>query len=261
MNVSTLLKAGEKYVIDNSPRILSALGVTGTLTTAYLAAKASFKVADVLREAEQDRIRLYEVTPPPLDTWDKTKVAWKYYIPAVASGAATISCIVAANSIGASRYAALAAAYKLSEKSTQEYKNKILEKFGIKKEEEVRAEVAQDRIDRHPPSSQIVIMGDGDVTCYDTYSGRYFKSDMQSLKKAVNDINYDVIQNGSAYLSDFYEKIDLPTTAPSEEVGWDHENKFSINYGSILDDKGEPVLVIEYHVYPMRNSGYPGFGH
>lgn len=258
MNVSTLLKVSEKYVIDNSPRILSALGVTGTLTTAYLAAKASFKVSDLLREAEQDRIKLYEVPPPPLDNWDKTKVAWKYYIPAVASGAATISCIVAANSIGASRYAALAAAYKLSEKSAQEYKAKILEKFGVKKAEEVQAEVAQDRIDRHPPSAQVIMLGSGDVMCYDKPSARYFKSDMQTLKKAMNDVNYRVIQDGSATQADFFERIDLPTTLPSEEVGWDHENKFNIEWSTIIGENDEPVLVVDYQVYPMRNLGYPG---
>jgi len=259
VTVSTLLKASEKYIIDNSPRILSALGVTGTLTTAYLAAKASFKVSDLLREAEQDRIKMYEVPPPPLDKWDMTKVAWKYYIPAVASGAATISCIIAANSIGASRYAALAAAYKLSEKSSQEYRDKVLEKFGLKKVEEVRTEVAQDRIDQKSPSSQIIVLGEGDVTCYDSFSGRYFKSDHESLKKAMNDINYRVIQDGSALLADFYEKIDLSVTSPSEEVGWDHENQFNIEFSSILDD-GKPILVINYQVCPMRNQGYPGYG-
>lgn len=259
MNVSTLLKAGEKYVIDNSPRILSALGVTGTLTTAYLAAKASFKVGDLLREAEAERVRLYEVPPPPMDKWDKTKIGWKYYIPAVASGAATVACIVAANSIGASRYAALAAAYKLSEKSSQEYKAKILEKLGVKKEQEIRDETAQDALDRHPMGSQVIITGDSDVICFDKYSGRYFKSDMQTLKKAMNDINYRVVQDGSATLAEFFEMIDLPTTLPSEEVGWDHENKFDMKFSSLINEEDEPTIVIDYDVVPMRNVGYPGF--
>jgi hypothetical protein len=259
VNVSTLFKAGEKYMIDNSPRILSALGVTGTLTTAYLTAKASFKVGDLLREAEKDRVQLYELPPPPMDKWDKTKLAWKYYIPAVASGAATVACIVAANSIGASRYAALAAAYKLSEKSSQEYKDKVLEKLGIKKEQEIRDETAQDAIKRHPMGSQVIVTGNGDVPCYDKYSARYFKCDMQTLKKAMNDINYRVIQDGSATLAEFYEMIDLPTTLPSEEVGWDHENQFKIHFSSLINEEDDPTIVIDYEVAPMRNQGYPGF--
>jgi hypothetical protein len=259
VNVSSLVKASEKYVIDNSPRILSALGVTGTITTAYLAAKASFKASRIIHEAEDYRINFHEKPLPSLDNWDKTKLTWKYYIPAVTSGAATVACIVAANSIGASRYAALAAAYKLSNKSFDEYKSKVLEKMGVKEEQKVRDDIAQENVDRKPPGSQVIVMGDGDVLFYDKYSARYFRSDMHTVKKAMNDINYRVIQDGAATLADFYERIDLPTTLPSEEVGWDHENKFNLEISSTIGDRDEPCIVIDYQVYPMRNSGYPGF--
>jgi len=260
VSINELFKAGEKYVIDNSPRILSALGVTGTLTTAYLAAKGGMKAAGVIREKHLER-ELYEksVEPNSLDNWDKAKLTWKFYIPAVASGAATISCIIAANSIGASRYAALAAAYKLSGKSFDEYKEKVKQTLGEKKEQGVRDDIAQETVDRNPVGSQVIMIGEGDVLFFDRPSARYFKSDMHTVKKAMNDINYRVIQDGSALQSDFFERIDLPATAPSEEVGWDHENKFNLEISSTIGDRDEPCIVIDYQTYPMRNTGYPGF--
>ena len=43
-------KAAKEAITHNSPEILLALGVTGSLTTAFLAGQATFKVAKALRE-------------------------------------------------------------------------------------------------------------------------------------------------------------------------------------------------------------------
>ena len=48
MKFDALAKTAEKFVIDNSPAILSGLAVAGVVSTAYLAAKASFKAALVI---------------------------------------------------------------------------------------------------------------------------------------------------------------------------------------------------------------------
>ena len=47
-NLHGVLKQAEKFASDNSPAILTALGLTGVLTTAYLSGKASFNAYDIL---------------------------------------------------------------------------------------------------------------------------------------------------------------------------------------------------------------------
>ncbi len=55
MTFHEFAKRTEKLVADNSPAILTAWGVTGTLTTAYLTGKASFRAADLLAKDERRR--------------------------------------------------------------------------------------------------------------------------------------------------------------------------------------------------------------
>ena len=50
-----IIKKSQKYVLDNSPAILTAFGVVGTVSTAYLAGRASFRAADIIA-LEEERI-------------------------------------------------------------------------------------------------------------------------------------------------------------------------------------------------------------
>ena len=254
MTLSDFAKRAEKLIVDNSPSILTAIGVTGTVTTAYLTGKASFKAGEVLnahplvgtKEASSDgHIYVYKK--------DVVKVVWKLYLPAAASGVLTIACIVFANRIGARRAAAVAAAYSLSEKAFSEYKDKVVEKVTPKKEKEIRDDLAQDRVNRNPLSkNQVIITGNGDVMCYDQPTGRYFKSNVESLRRAENDINQQVIGNMYAPLSDFYNLLKLTSTPYSEEVGWTTEKLLEIEFSTTLSDDNQPCICINYNVIPIR---------
>jgi hypothetical protein len=48
VTLHSMLKLTEKYIIDNSPTLLSGIAVTGTLMTGYLTGKATFKAADLI---------------------------------------------------------------------------------------------------------------------------------------------------------------------------------------------------------------------
>src|SRR5690349_16488674 len=156
MNLPLIFKRAEKLAIDNSPALLTAIGVAGTLSTAYLVGKASFKAAALI-EQEQARLNLFEKSHP-LENKEKLQLVWKEYAPAIATGALTISCIIGANRIGSKRAAAMAAAYSLSEKAYAEYRDKVVEKIGEKKEQAARDELAQDRVNANPVSTNNVII-------------------------------------------------------------------------------------------------------
>lgn len=256
MNLTEVMKRVEKLTIDNSPAILTAFGVTGTLATAYLTGKATFKAANLIEE-EKYRQDIAE-KGHPLSNRDKLELVWKTYLPPALAGSLTVGAIICANRIGSKRAAAMAAAYTISEKAFSEYKEKVVEKLGEKKERAYRDEVAQDRVDRNPIGrNEVFVTGGGEVLCYDTYTGRYFYSAMETLKKAENDVNFQVLNQDYATLNDFYANIGLAMTKVGEEIGWTVDQILQIEYSTTISEDNKPCMVIDYTVTPVRHNLRP----
>lgn len=256
MGLTELFKKTQYLAMENSPAILTAAGVTGTVTTAYLTGRASFKAADLLEDFYEEQRLLEDEPLIPLDFPFKTKaeLVWKLYIPAVGVGATTITCITFANRLTTKRAAALAAAYSISERAFTEYKEKVVEKIGENKERAVRDEIAQDRIDRHPASKEVVIIGNGEVLCYDSITGRYFQSSVNAIEKAQNELNADLVTNMYASLSEFYDYLGLPATTYSEEVGWNINNYLIVSFSTCMSDDQRPCISMDFANHPI-----PGF--
>ena len=254
MALSEIVKRVGKLASDNSPAILTAIGVTGTLTTVVLAVKAGMKAEQILQAEMDDRVhkagsitRVEDFTPQ-----EKVELTWTCYIPAAGSAVATIVCIILANRIGNRRAAALAAAYAISEKAFVEYKDKVVEKLGEKKEQQVRDEIAQDRITK-TPLGETVIIGTGSVLCFESFTGRYFLSDMETIKKAQNDTNYQILNDYYASLTEFYNRVGLPRTAVSDEFGWNSDKMLELEFSTALAEDGRPCLSINFAVTPIRD--------
>lgn len=253
MNFGAIVARARKVTADNAPTILTSLGVTGLVTTAVLTGQASFKAAEVLVQRHHE---LVDNEFEPLPAIEKTKIVfplvWQYFIPAVGTGAVAITCIIAANHIQTRRAAALASAYTLSQEFFKEYKGKVLEKLGDKKEQEVRDEIAQERVDKNPPSAQIVVVS-GLVLCLDRHTGRYFQSDMETIRRAENDLNQQIINQFYASLSDFYYLLGLEETGDSDELGWNCDELLKIDFSTVLGPNNQPCLVIDYNAKPIRD--------
>jgi hypothetical protein len=262
MEISSIASRFGKFFSDNSPTILTAAAVTGTITTAILAGRASFKAVELIREdAEQFDLeeRISEM-PRYINKTDELRdqflLTWRLYIPAVATGAATIACMVAANQIGTRRAAAMAAAYSLADKAFDEYREKVVEKLGEKKEQAARTEIAQQRVTQQPPAGHLedaVLIGDTmSVLCCDLFTGRYFLSDMETMRRAMNDINYQVNNDYYASLTDFYNLIGLDPTSMSDDFGWNADKLLDLDFNTVLTPSGKPCLTINFRVVPTR---------
>lgn len=234
-----------KLTADNSPMLLTGFAVAGTITTAVLTGKAAVKAHGILRE-EEERWKTTDLEPKY-----KVQVTWKLFLPPVASGAITIACIIAANQIGARRAAAIAAAYSLSERAYSEYREKVVEKVGQRKEQTYRDEIVQDRVNETPPSREIIIAG-GEVLCYDKFTGRYFTSSVEELKSAQNAINHQINNDYYASLTDFYNRVGLRPTGISDEMGWNSDKLLELSFSSVLADDGRPCLAVDFAVTPIR---------
>lgn len=238
MHISRLLKKAELVLQDNSPSILTALGISGVLTTAYLSFSAGVKV-------ERERPCSNNFTKKE---WLEKN--WRKLVPVGVSSVLTAGCILGASKASSRRTAAITAAYSISEKAFAEYKDAIVEELGERKEKAVRDKIAQNHVDQAPPSSQVIIGGSGPVICREEFTGRYFNSDIETLRKAVNEINAQLNRDDWAYLSDFYDRIGLASTSHSYYIGWKSGKLLELEVLPALTENGVPCIVFDYKYPP-----------
>lgn len=249
MTAKTILKAAEKFLVDNSPGILTGLGVAGTVTTAVLTGKAAYSSA-LLIEAEEARSGIAGDTGERLK--QRTKLVWKEFIPPVTVGVVTVVAIIGANQIGSRRAAAFAAAFKLSEQLSEDYKKKVVETLGLQKEEKMRSELAAEKMRQNPPPPGMIIVAGSDVLMYDELSGRYFKGQVENVKKAVNEINHQVLNYYCASLTEFYEKLGLTATSFSDSTGWNTDELLDVQFSPTMTEDQQPAIMIGYNHEPIK---------
>ena len=250
LNVSKLCKDAKVMVSKRSPEILTGLGIAGMISTTVLAVQATPKALDLIARAEDKKFDNGHGNK--LTVSEKMKVAWKPYIPAAITGIASISCIIGASSVHAKRNAAIAAAYNLSQTALTEYKEKVVETIGEKKEQAIKDKIAKDKIEKDPVSkSEVIVTGKGNTLCYDAFNSRYFYSDIDQIKRAINELNRIMLNQMYVSLNDFYDELNLKHSGNGDELGWKLDDGFiEVDFSSQLSDDGRPCLVIEYMVAP-----------
>nr|DAJ79346.1 MAG TPA: hypothetical protein [Caudoviricetes sp.] len=263
-NFKRIVINAKNSVTKRSPEILIGIGITGMISATVMAVKATPK-ALILIEEEKDRqnaelcdeaiSKEYDACAQiqSLSVEDTVKTVWKCYVPAVLTAGMSIACIVGANSVHRKRHAALTAAYTLSETSLREYQKKVIETIGEKKEEVVRDAVAKERIEKNPieETNEVFVTSKGDVLCLDIVSGRYFKSDIDRLKKIENELNRRMRDEMYIALNDLYYEIGLPGIKVGDDLGWNIDTGYiEFQFSSQLATDGTPCLVIDYAYGP-----------
>lgn len=245
LNLSTAATATKAFLVKRSPEILTALGITGMIGTTVMAVKVTPKASRLLEDLQAQK-------KEPLTKTEVVKSCWKYYIPAVATGAASITCLIGANSISVRRTAALAAAYQISETALTEYRNKVIETIGEKKEKVVREQIDKDHIEKNPVSqNEVIVTKTGNTLCYDSLSGRYFQSDIEKIKRAVNELNRRMTYDVYVSLNEFYDELDLDHTMLGDDLGWQLDGGLiEVYFTSQIADDGRPCIVMNFRDAP-----------
>lgn len=270
-DVSKFFKMAQKTIAKYSPEILTGIGIAGMITTTVLAVKATPKALEKIKEK---KVKVYDELDPSevpaqgipedvkLKPMEVVKVTWKYYIPAVITGTASIACIIGASKVNYARNAALATAYNLSQTALAEYKEKVVETIGEKKEQTIREKIAQDKVDKveQVPNNEIVMIGNGDVLFLEPVSMRCFMSNEEEVRRIINNLNYRMISGYEEYisLSEFYDEIGLARTSTSDDVGWNigRDGQISINFVAAKNNEGKPCLMLDYMVSPRYDYRY-----
>lgn len=256
-------------VVKRSPGILIGLSIVGMATTTVLAVKATPKALELI-EAEKRRInhenleeakkkgdeKLKKVEK--LEPIDTIRVTWKCYIPAAITFGVSVTCLIGASTVYVRRNAALAAAYSLTETTLRDYRQKVIDTVGEKKEEIIRDEVAKEQLNRDPvQTKEVIFTKNGETLCYDTISGRYFRSDIEKIRRSVNDLNRVMRDEMFIPLNDLYYEIHLPPIKIGDDLGWNIDDGYiDIHFSSQLAEDGTPCLVLDYNYgprYDFRN--------
>jgi hypothetical protein len=243
MNLSGIAGVIGKTLKQHSPVILSTMAGLGVVTTAYLTGRASYEAALVIREVE----RKTRTNPDPKERLkERTKLVWKLYIPSGISAISTIACIAGANRAGLGKTLAAQTALAVTERAYSEYRDKVVEELGPRKDQAIHDKVVGDRVKKDPPS-QSIISGPGNVLCCELFTGRYFTSDMETMRKAQNELNAKLLKHDYANLDDFYYIIGLQPTSTSNNIGWKSSKLMELEMTAALTEDGRPCLCFEYN--------------
>ena len=237
------------FVNKNATQILAGVGIGCGIASVGFAIKGTIKAVDIVKNLEKEK----EGT---LTKKEIVKATWKEYVPVVGLGALGIGCVVGSVNVSMKRLATMTAAYAMSEKSFKEYKDKAIDLIGEKKEEEIRGAIAQDYISENPPSNAIASQGTGGGTlCLDSFSGQYFWSDADIIRRTANELNNELLHDFQICLNDYYVRLGLNEVKDGNDLGWNIVNGdlIGIEFTTELGPGNQPVLVVDFTTNPFPN--------
>lgn len=246
LNLQQFMVGTRKAIVKHSPEILMGLGIAGWAVGTVLAVKATPKAVRCIEDATDEK----EDDLTPLEI---VKATWKLYIPAAVTCAAATGCLIGSCSTSVRRHAALATAYKLSETALDEYREQVVETYGEKKEKNIQDKVNLKQIEKTPVEPHDIInTGHGNTLCLDPLSQRYFRSDLEIIRRAENRINKEMLHGmfGTANINDFYDEIGLDRTDVGDMMGWNTEHLMNLHITPGMTPWEEPCAVIGHYNRP-----------
>jgi hypothetical protein len=230
-------------VSKHSPVIFMVTAIGGVIGTAFEAISATPKVIDLLKEVEQEK-------GEELTTKEIISISWKEYIPTMVYASLTISSIVAGTSIALRRNAALISLVALTEKGIKQYKESVEKHLDRPTFVKLKEDMKEDIL-RNTDEEMVIYTGKGNTLCYDSLSGRYFRSDRQSIVTAVNKISRDMLSEHFVTLNSLYDELGLSHTKLGDITGWHIDDGIlEESFSSLLTEKGTPCLVMDFVLEP-----------
>lgn len=246
----------------HSPVIMTSLGALGLISTAIMAVKVTPQALEVIHA---EKVRIAEeasdpddiVVPEDVDIplMDQGRLVWKLYLPTALIGGLSIAAIFSAQHVNVKRNTAIAGAYSLAQTTLNEYKNKVVETIGEKKETAIHDEIMKDhfkKAEETAKNDEPIIVGDDEVLCLDNLSGRFFKMRMVDLERLEVKLQKQLVADDWVSLNDMYYGMGLRSTKLGDTQGWHSEtgDQIHFKYSSVLTDNNQPALVVDVETSP-----------
>lgn len=281
MNMNNIVNSATKtfhrvgfQIKKHSPEILLVTGITGVVTSAVMACKATTKVDAIVEETKKSIDMIHEgmeagnicdVEYTEEDgkkdlaiVYIQTGVKFaKLYGPSVLLGLTSISCILASNNIIRKRNVALSAAYTAIDKSFKGYRSRVIERFGESMDRELRyniktQEIKETVVDEETGKKKTVksTVSVVDPNTYSDYA-RFFDEycagwtkdaeyNLMFLRQQQNYANELLKSRGHLFLNEVYDMLGIDRTKAGNIVGWIYDEKHPI--GDNFVDFGIYVL-------------------
>lgn len=233
--LQTVCRGSERFVKRNASTILTCIGAAGVVATAVLAVRATPKALDVIHQENAVRAKNSE---EPVKGVEIVALTWQGYIPAAATGAATIACIFGANILNRHQQATLASAYALVSRQFRDYKNKVKELYGQEAHEKVLSSLAVEK-----PEAPCIYgsmsgrdfdfggISDEPRLFYDAFSERYFQATVPQVILAEYHTNRNFqLMGGEIPVEQFYTFLGLDTPDDLKGLSW-----FVSDYYTFID--------------------------
>lgn len=273
MNMNNIVNSATKtfhrvgfQIKKHSPEILLVTGITGVVTSAVMACKATTKVDAIVEETKKSIDMIHEgmeagnicdVEYTEEDgkkdlaiVYIQTGVKFaKLYGPSVLLGLTSISCILASNNIIRKRNIALSAAYTAIDTSFKGYRSRVIERFGESMDRELRyniktQEIKETVVDEETGKKKTVksTVSVVDPNTYSDYA-RFFDEycagwtkdaeyNLMFLRQQQNYANELLKSRGHLFLNEVYDMLGIDRTKAGNIVGWiyDEEHPFGDNF-------------------------------
>lgn len=212
--------------------ILSWVAVGGVGLTGYLSARGAKKAA--AKESKKGKVLAYA--------------------PAAAVGLGTCACIIGSNRVSAKEIAALTATCGYLAANRDKIEAVVKEHIGQEKLDDIKSTVVPKY-----NGQTIEETGKGDELFFDRYSGRWFRSSIDAVCYAEDEINERFKGCTSVCLNDFYELLGIELTGFGQQMGWAADEDwyeytegilFVNSYVAPSDHKADWIIDIETH--PME---------
>jgi hypothetical protein len=248
----------------NSPGFLFGVGVVGMVGSTVLACRATLKMDEVLVESQAKLKTARTLVHSDYSEKDRRKdisVIYvksgvnivRLYAPAIIVGGLSIASLTKSHSILNQRNAAITAAYAALEKGFNEYRERVIEKYGKDQDRNFRYGTQQvEVVDPETNKKKIVTrVGPGDPSIY----ARFFDNGSSSwskepeynlifLKCQQNYANDLLRARGHVFLNEVYDMLGIQRSKAGAVVGWlltpDGQTDNFINFG-VFDDRSDAV--------------------
>lgn len=225
--------------------IFTGIAMVGTVVTNVVTGMRTLKYKQILEECEEN----------------KPKAFVKTYWPSMVLGAATMTSIALAEKANLAEIGVLTGAcgYLASKaKGLEEAVKKSMTSVDEEKQAEVQKEVVKYV---KMPGPSVEETGRGDVLCLEDYSGRWFRSSEESVRRAVREFKKMYDEGKYVCFNDLYILLGIVDTQFGFDWGYpsgnpdycDEEMDIEVDWYTELECPmgmnyyGEPILVIKVH--------------
>lgn len=252
--MSKITKASSMFFCKHGSKILIGASVISMTSAIVMGVKVTPKYEQLLKDEEVKK-------GAELKKIEKVKPIVKAYWPSILLAVLSTACTISSHLIEKKHQAVLAAALTASNTALNEFQKKAIEKIGEKKVTEIKDDICKDKIANNPPPNKeniYITNSKNNVLMFDNFSGRYFYSDIESVKRAVNKLNREMADQMHVSVNELYLELGLPEIELGDCLGWhiDYVDGFEEVLSAQITDKGEPCIVVSYHPAPNPDGWF-----